>query len=173
MNKKYIFTIWLLILLLILPVNNDSLSTANFVNSVVTTSVYAKPNSVGLSMYLQDTYHLFGNTLFQHYINNSLFYGYFINSFYQSYHVPVGYKYNCSASIYNVTNSSLINCTVDLSSNTTILSQMSNFFYNFGDYYATDLGWDLQKANFSNKTGAYFKNFKTYENLFFNSRINV
>jgi hypothetical protein len=163
----------LLLLLLVLPINNQSLSVADFVYNVTSTTIKTTYNSVGLSMYLQDTYPYFGNALFQRSINISLLYGKYINGFYQSYHVPVGYKYNCTASLFNVTNSSLINCTVDLAANTTTLTLMNNFFNNYGNYFGVDLGWDMQRANFSNKTGAYYLNFRKYQLLFSSARINM
>jgi hypothetical protein len=169
MLKNYIWSICTLFILTIWPVKNDSLSTANFANNVVTTQIPTISNSVGLSMYFQETYLLFGNPLFQYYVNNSRIFGLYLNVFYQSYHVPIGYKYGCSISLFNLTNSSLISCIYDLSLNTTITTQMKSFFASYGNYYSIDLGWDLQKANFTNKTSTYVKNFIAYQNLFYSS----
>lgn len=143
MLKNSILFISIIFIVLIWPVKNDSLSAANFANNVVSVQVPIFWNPVGLSMYFQETYLLFANPLFQYYINNSRIWGLYLNNFYQGYHVPIGYKYGCNPSLFNVTNSSLITCIYDLSLNTTITAQMKNFFANYGDYYGIDLGWDM------------------------------
>ncbi len=61
----------------------------------------------------------------------SRFDGSYSNMFVHYYHVPKGYKYGCSSTIYggNVT------CIKDLSLDPTLTSVMAKFFYNFADYY--------------------------------------
>ena len=90
------------------------------------------------------------------------------NLFYQIVHVPKGYKYNCSSAIYG----SNVTCTLDLALNNTLISQMSNYLYYYTRSYAADLGLDLEMSNFSTASN-YYKNFKTYFNIFAADLINL
>ena len=48
---------------------------------------------------------------------------------------------------------------------------MNNFFYKYANYYSVDLGWDMEKANFSRT--AYMTNFQNYYKLFSTSYVNI
>ena len=82
-------------------------------------------------------------------------------------HVPLGYKYGCTTTIYGTT----VTCTYDISTNTTLTTAMNKFFLGYGNYFKVDLGWDMEKANFSRT--AYMTNFQNYYKLFSTSFVNI
>lgn len=157
----------LILLLAVLPVRSSILSRIDFTQNTIATT-YPYYNTVGISMYLNEIIPYLNHSVFISRTKLSMFDSSFHNIFYQSIHVPRGYKYNCSSAIYggNVT------CTLDLALNSTIISQMNNYLYNYANSYGADLGLDLEKSNFTT-TSNYYKNFKTYFNLFSWDYINL
>lgn len=121
-----------------------------------------------MSMYLDEVLPYFNNSLFVSRTKFSAFDLSATNLFYQIIHVPKGYKYNCSTVIYG----SNITCTLDLALNSTLISQMNNYLYYYTRSYSADLGLDLEKSNFSTASN-YYKNFKTYFNIFSTDYINL
>lgn len=55
------------------------------------------------------------------------------------FHVPKGYKYGCNTTLYGGN----ITCIKDLSVDPALTKAMNDIFYDFGNYYSVDLGYDL------------------------------
>ena len=74
--------------------------------------------------------------------------------FQQAIHVPKGYKYGCNTSLYTTTN---ITCTQDLKANSTLMSNLADYFSKVVNEFGLFFGWDIEGANFSNTN--YLKNY--------------
>lgn len=122
---------------------------------------------IGVSMYLPELLNYLTSDVFLTRVNASQFDGDWSNSFYQSIHVGLGYKYNCSSTIYGAT----VVCTKDLAANTSLLNALQKYIQSYTNLYGVDLGWDMERSNFSSTT--YFNSFKAYMNIFYYDSINL
>lgn len=157
----------LLVLLVALQqASAQTLSRIDFTQNTIATT-YPYFNTVGISMYLDEVLPYFSSSVF---ISRAKFSAFDLsarNLFYHIIHVPKGYKYNCSTAIYGGS----VACTLDLALNSS-LSPMNSYLYNYTNSYAADLGLDLERSNFSTASN-YYKNFKTYFNIFSTDYINL
>jgi hypothetical protein len=140
----------------------------DFTTNLVESYYSANANVVGLSMYFPEVLPYWSNDLFRARMNVSLFEYSYSNAFYQVVHVPKGYKYNCSSALYSNAN---VTCILDLSRNTTLTTQMYNFMRSTAGIYSFDLGFDIEKSNFTNTN--FMSNFKTYMNIFLSNAMNL
>ncbi len=125
---------------------------------------------VGLSMYLPEMISYLTSPVFLTRVNSSKFNGGWDHLFYQSIHVGLGYKYTCNTSLYGTTNTTTIVCLKDLAINGTPTT-LEKYIHANTNYYGVDLGWDMEKSNFTSTT--YFNNFKAYMNIFYVDSINL
>ena len=142
------------------------LSSMDFTTNVMTLQ-YPYSNSVGLSLYLPEVIPYVNDPIFLSRINMSRFDGHYANMFSYYLHVPKGYKYNCNTTLYGGN----ITCIQDLSTDPSLTTALNNLFYDYSNYYSVDLGYDIERANFSK--AAYMNNFKKYMNIFSNDGINL
>jgi hypothetical protein len=159
-------SVFLCLLLSIGAANGQVISSMNFKQNAIQLG-YASWNVIGLSMSFPEVIPYLNNTLFITRLNASVFNLDYNSLFYQSMHVPKGYKYNCSSTIYGAN----VSCTLDLALNSTLLNQMNKYFYYNTYFYTLDLGYDMEKSNFS--ASKYFSNFKAEMNLFSSDAINI
>lgn len=160
----------LLLCMIILPfcLTDSVISSMDFTTNIISAQ-WTNNNAVGVATTLPELlpYLNNSNSIYGSRINLTLFDHSYNNIFYQVLHVPKGYKYNCSSTIYGVA----VSCTLDLSANSTLLNQMLNLMYNYANYGAFDLGYDIEKSNFT--SAKYFTNFRTFTNIFSTASINI
>jgi hypothetical protein len=87
--------------------------------------------------------------------------------FVQTIHMPLGYKYGCASTLFG---GLTVNCTLDISANSTLLNNMNGFFQS-SQYYGPCLGWDMERTNFSRS--AYRSNFGSYFYGFWGNSVSV
>ena len=160
------FKLVLLLLLAKIGLGQPVITSADFTRNVISGG-YSPGNVVGISMYFPELIPLWNNSLFIARQNTSMFDKWYSNAFSLIIHVPRGYKYGCSTTVYGGT----VTCTYDISTNAPLTTAINKFFYDYGNFFAIDLGWDMERSNFSRSS--YMTNFRNYFNLFSSSGINI
>jgi hypothetical protein len=131
----------ILLLAFFLFTESQIVSTVNFLSDITQTNSIVYSNAIGLSMNFDELISRFNDSLFQGYISNSQIYRNWRSNFDQAIHMPAGYKYNCST-VKKMTNGTST-CILDLSANSTLLTQISDYLLNYTNDYGASLGWDM------------------------------
>ncbi len=139
MKKNQAINIVFFALILVSMAESQTLASVNF-SSIINVGMSLYSSNIGLTYDFPTLMPYFTNPLLTGYLENACVYNDVDYYFWQHIHTPVGYKYGCSSTLYG---SATINCTVDISTNSTLYRNMNIFFSNVGQFWATNLGWDM------------------------------
>lgn len=151
---------------LIMLVQGQTLAKVNF-SSIISEGPYITYSSIGISYDFNTLIPYLNSTLLLGYLKNAKIYNNDNLLFYQTIHMPLGYKYGCASTLFG---GSAVNCTLDISTNSTLVNNM-NVFFEVTQYMGVNLGWDMEKSNFTRN--AYKNNFANYYFGFWGNDVNV
>lgn len=167
LNKYHHERTVFILLFLLCAAQSQSLIKVNF-SDIISTGNNIYSSGIGLTYDFPTLIPHLTDLVLIGYLNNAAIYNNSDYLFWQTIHCPIGYKYNCSSTLFG---GASINCTVDISANSTLYGNLNSFFYLTGQYWASNMGWDMEKANFSRT--AYKTNMANYYYSLWGNWVNV
>lgn len=124
MKKLHLRNTALILFMLIIVTQSQVLARVNF-SSIISSGVNINYSGIGLTFDFDTLIPYLNSTLLLGYLRNAQIYGNSDYLFYQTIHMPLGYKYGCASTLFG---GLTVNCTIDISLNSTLLNNMNIFF---------------------------------------------